>query len=56
MGRRSYSELYQHSDNINDMLENIDDYIVNDDTDYSGENSMDEQMLEDKEDTTGDKE
>ena len=57
IGRQSYSKLYQESDDIDDMIENDDDYIVNKDSDYSGENSMDEQMLEDKEDTTtGEKE
>ena len=52
IGRRSYSKLYQESDNIDDMIENDDDYIINEDNDYSGENLMDEQMLEEKEDTT----
>ena len=51
IGRRSYSELYQGSDDTNDMIENYDDCIINEDRDYSGENLMDEQMLEDKEDT-----
>ena len=57
IGRQSHSELYQESDNIDDMIENNDDYTVNKDSDYSGETSMDEQMLEDEENiTTGEKE
>ena len=59
IGRRSYGEFYEKSDNINDMIEKNDDHIiVNNDTEYSGENLIDEQMfLEDKEDTpTGEKE
>ena len=58
IGTQSYSDLYEESDNIDDMIENNDDYIiVNNNTDYSGENSIDEQTLEDKEDTTtGEKE
>ena len=52
-----YSELYEESDDIDDMIENNDDYIVNKDTDYSDENLIYEQMLEDEEDTTmGEKE
>ena len=42
IGRQSHSELYQESEDINDMIENDDDYIVNKDSDYSGENLMDE--------------
>ena len=42
IGRQLYSELYQESDNIDDMIENDDDYIVKEDSDYSGENLMDE--------------
>ena len=57
IGRQSYSELYEESDDIEDMIKNYDDYIVNEDSDFSGESSMDEQMLENKEDTTtGEKE
>ena len=52
IGRLFYSKLYQESDNIDDMIENDDDYIINNKSDYSGENLIDEQMLEDKEDTT----
>ena len=41
-GTRSYSELYEESDDIDDMIENNDDYIlVNDNSKYSGENLMD---------------
>ena len=37
-----YSELYEESDSIDDMIESNDDYIiVNNDTEYSGENLMD---------------
>ena len=57
IGRQSYSEFYQESDDMDDMIENNYDYIINNDSDYSGENLMDEQMLEDKKDTTtGEKE
>ena len=57
IGKQSYSELYQESDDIGDMIEDNDNYIVNEDSDYSGEKLMDEHMLEDKEDTTtGEKE
>ena len=52
LGIQSYSELYEESDDIDDMIENNDDYIVNNDTDYSGENLMDEQRLVGEEDTT----
>ena len=34
------------------MIEDDDDYIVNKDSDHSGEHLMDDQMLENKEDTT----
>ena len=57
IGRRSYSELYQESDDIDGMIEINDDNIINEDSNYSGENLMGEQMLEDEEDpTTGEKE
>ena len=37
-----HSELYEESDGIDYMIEDNDDcIIVNDDTEYSGENSMD---------------
>ena len=52
IGRWLYSELYQESGNIDDMIENDDDYIINKDSEYSGENSTDGQMLEEEEDTT----
>ena len=52
VGRWLYSEPYQESDNIDDMIENDNDCIINGGSDYSGENLMDEQMLEDEEDTT----
>ena len=42
IGRQFYSHLYKESDNIDDMMENHDDYIiVNNNTEYSGENLMD---------------
>ena len=52
IGRWSYSELYQESEDINDMIENNDDYVINEDSDYFGKILMDEQMLEDEEETT----